>query len=594
MSDRTDPLPEQPPESRPPDREQPTERLTPPDPATAGPGAPAPSEPATAGGLTEGIPVDEAAARQGGGGDAPAGGPAPGGGEGPAGAREAAGRPSPSEPAPGGYAPQEGWRPPAASGPPPGGPPPAGGYQPPGAGGPPPGETGAWRRLTRRMDRRVFAGVASGLGDYFNVDPVVFRVAFVVLSFTGGVGLLLYVALWIMVPPAGAGESIGQAALRRPNARTWIGIGLVLIAVLVLGGELGVQRPGIAWGLVLITLGVVLLIREPSAGVGAGAKVSVGDLSATGGQGQAGAMPTGPAAWGGGPAAAGWGPPPPAGTSDTAGGLGGPPAPGGAAASGRTWGGPPPGGVDTTARAWGEPPPDGWTVRRSRSNLGWVTLAVAFLAVGMAAFLDNVGMVELTIGRVLALFLTVIGIGLVVGAVLHQRSILLVLLGLLLVPVVVLASVLNVPLRGGVGPRLWQPRSVAEIRGQYELASGDLVIDLSGVKFGKEPTRVNARVGIGRVAVYLPQDVPVEMDAKNGVGVVQFPDRQDEGGVQVSTHASAAGSERVGRLSLDLEAGYGLVQVVRGTPPPDTWSRDGHIQGWDGAQRRPPAVEVGR
>src|SRR6266536_2526841 len=174
MSDRTDPLPEQPPESRPPDREQPTERLT------------------------------------------------------------------PSEPAPGGYAPQEGWRPPAASGPPPGGPPPAGGYQPPGAGGPPPGETGAWRRLTRRMDRRVFAGVASGLGDYFNVDPVVFRVAFVVLSFTGGVGLLLYVALWIMVPPAGAGESIGQAALRRPNARTWIGIGLVLIAVLVLGGELGV------------------------------------------------------------------------------------------------------------------------------------------------------------------------------------------------------------------------------------------------------------------------------------------------------------------------------------------------------------------
>src|SRR6266540_716649 len=318
-------------------------------------------------------------------------------------------------------------------------------------GRPPPGETGAWRRLTRRMDRRVFAGVASGLGDYFNVDPVVFRVAFVVLSF-----------------------------------------------------------------------------------------------------------------------------------------------PGGAAASGRTWGGLPPGGVDTTARAWGEPPPDGWTVRRSRSNLGWVTLAVAFLAVGMAAFLDNVGMVELTIGRVLALFLTVIGIGLVVGAVLHQRSILLVLLGLLLVPVVVLASVLNVPLRGGVGPRLWQPRSVAEIRGQYELASGDLVIDLSGVKFGKEPTRVNARVGIGRVAVYLPQDVPVEMDAKNGVGVVQFPDRQDEGGVQVSTHASAAGSERVGRLSLDLEAGYGLVQVVRGTPPPDTWSRDGHIQGWDGAQRRPPAVEVGR
>jgi phage shock protein PspC (stress-responsive transcriptional regulator) len=443
----------------------------------------------------------------------------------------------------------------------------------------------------------VLAGVASGLGDYFNVDPVVFRVAFVVLSFTGGVGLLLYVALWILVPPAGASESIGQAALRRPNARTWIGIGLVLLAVLVLGGELGMQRPGIAWGLVLITLGVVLLIREPSAGVGgAGPRAPAGAVPATGAQGQADATAAGPApaAWSGGPAAAGWGPPPPAGATDTEGGWGGPPAPGDAAAPGRTWGGPPPGGVDGTARAWGEPPPDGWTVRRNRSNLGWVTLAVAFLAVGVAAFLDNVGMVELTIGRVLALFLTVIGAGLVVGAVLHQRSILLVLLGVLLVPVVVLASVLNVPLRGGVGPRHWQPGSVAQINSQYELASGDLVIDLSGVHFGKEPTRVNARVGAGRLAVYLPQDVPVEMDAKTGIGVVQFPDRQDEGGVQVSTHASATGSERVGRLSLDLEAGYGVVQVVRGSPPPDAWNWDKHIQGWDGGPRRSPAAEVGR
>jgi predicted membrane protein len=211
----------------------------------------------------------------------------------------------------------------------------------------------------------------------------------------------------------------------------------------------------------------------------------------------------------------------------------------------------------------------------------------------VAAFLDNVGMVELTIGRVLALFLTVIGVGLVVGAVLHQRSILLVLLGVLLIPLVMLASVLDVPLRGGVGPQHWQPRSVAEIKGQYQLAGGDLVIDLSGIKFGKEPTRVDARVGAGRVAVYLPENVPVEMDAKTGVGVVQFPDRQDEGGVQVSTHASASGSERVGRLSLDLEAGYGLVQVVRGPPPPDTWNWDNHNRSLGGAERRPLA-EVGR
>jgi phage shock protein PspC (stress-responsive transcriptional regulator) len=434
------------------------------------------------------------------------------------------------------------------------------------------------------MDGRMLAGVASGLGAYFNVDPIVFRIAFVVLTFTGGVGLLLYAALWIAVPPAGASESIGQAALRRPNARTWIGIVLVLLAIAILSGELGMNHPGVIWGLVLVTLGVLLLRKEPSAGDGP--QAPGGDRSVTDGPGQPGAPPAGPppAGWGGAPAAAGWGPPSPAGAPGTAQAWGGPQS-SGAATGSHALGGPPPAGVATT-QAWGA---QGWTARRSRSNLGWVTLAVAFVAVGVAAVLNNVGVVELTIGRILALFLTVIGVGLVVGAVLHQRSILLVVLGVLLIPVVMAASVLDVPLRGGAGPRHYQPRTVAEIRGNYELASGDLVIDLTDVKFGKEPTRLRARVGAGRVAVYLPQDVPVEMSAKTGIGVAQLLGDRYEGGVQTTTDASAPGSERIGRLSLDLEAGYGFVQVVRGEPPASTSDWQG--TSWGREQRRPPALE---
>jgi phage shock protein PspC (stress-responsive transcriptional regulator) len=521
---------------------------------------------------------------------------------GPAGGPEAAGQPQPAAPDPGWYQQAGAWGASGTGAPPPaGGPPPTGRYPPPGGGAPPPPGAGAppggpggppgghggaapWRRLTRRMDGRMLAGVASGLGAYFNVDPIVFRIAFVVLTFTGGVGLLLYAALWIAVPPAGASESIGQAALRRPNARTWIGLVLVLIAISVLSGELGLDRPGVIWGLVLIAVGVMLLRREPSIGAG-GPYEPGGDRSATGGPGQAGASPAGPppAGWGGGPATAGWGPPPPAGASVASPSFGGPPSSGVL-----TGGGAPPGDAATTARAWGEPPPEGWTVGRSRSNLGWVTLAVAFLAVGVAAFLNNVGMAELTIGRILALFLTVIGVGLVVGAVLHQRSILLVLFGVLLIPVVMAASVLDVPLRGGAGPRRFQPLSVADIRDRYELAAGDLVIDLTDVHFGKEATLVRARVGAGRVAVYLPEDVPVEMKAKTGIGVAQFLGRRYEGGVQVTANASAPGSERIGLVTLDLEAGYGFVQVVRGEPPPD-W--DQHASSWGHAQDRPPVLE---
>jgi hypothetical protein len=364
---------------------------------------------------------------------------------------------------------------------------------------------------------------------------------------------------------------------------------LVLIAIAVLSGELGMDRPGVVWGLVLIALGVVLLSREPSIGAG-GPRAPGADRSTSGGPGQAGATPAGPppAGWGGGPAAAGWGSPPPAGASGTAQARGGPP-PASTATGVQAPGGPPAGDVAATTRAWGEPPPEGWTARRSRSNLGWVTLAVAFLAVGVAAFLNNIGWAELTIGRILALFLTVIGLGLVVGAVLHQRSILLVLFGVLLIPVVVAASVLDVPLRGGAGPRYYQPQSVAEIRDDYELATGDLVIDLTDVHFGKQPTLVRGHVGAGRVAVYLPEDVPVEMNAKTGIGVAQFLGHRYEGGIQVTANASAPGSERIGQVTLDLEAGYGFVQVVRGEPPASDFDRRG--PSWGREQRQSPAFE---
>jgi phage shock protein PspC (stress-responsive transcriptional regulator) len=58
------------------------------------------------------------------------------------------------------------------------------------------------KRLYRDPDSRVIAGVCSGLGAYFKVDPVVIRVLFVLLLLTTGVGFLAYLVLWIAVPKA--------------------------------------------------------------------------------------------------------------------------------------------------------------------------------------------------------------------------------------------------------------------------------------------------------------------------------------------------------------------------------------------------------
>jgi len=64
-------------------------------------------------------------------------------------------------------------------------------------------ETKRQRRLYRDPDHRVIGGVCSGLGAYFNMDPVILRIIFVALLFiTGGAAFLAYIILWIAVPKA--------------------------------------------------------------------------------------------------------------------------------------------------------------------------------------------------------------------------------------------------------------------------------------------------------------------------------------------------------------------------------------------------------
>jgi phage shock protein PspC (stress-responsive transcriptional regulator) len=70
------------------------------------------------------------------------------------------------------------------------------------------------RRLTRSGSDAIIGGVASGLGRYFGVDPILFRIGFVVLTFVGAVGILAYLALLAFVPtdgeqrPGGGGKAV--------------------------------------------------------------------------------------------------------------------------------------------------------------------------------------------------------------------------------------------------------------------------------------------------------------------------------------------------------------------------------------------------
>jgi phage shock protein C len=56
------------------------------------------------------------------------------------------------------------------------------------------------RKLYRSRTDRTIAGVCGGLAQYFSLDPTLIRVLFVVLAVLGGSGIILYVAMWIIVP----------------------------------------------------------------------------------------------------------------------------------------------------------------------------------------------------------------------------------------------------------------------------------------------------------------------------------------------------------------------------------------------------------
>jgi phage shock protein PspC (stress-responsive transcriptional regulator) len=56
------------------------------------------------------------------------------------------------------------------------------------------------KRLMRDENNKLVAGVCSGLGNYFNVDPVLVRLAFILAVLLFGFGILPYILLWIIMP----------------------------------------------------------------------------------------------------------------------------------------------------------------------------------------------------------------------------------------------------------------------------------------------------------------------------------------------------------------------------------------------------------
>ena len=158
----------------------------------------------------------------------------------------------------------------------------------------------------RRGKDRILGGVCSGLAEGLRIDPLWVRLGFVLLAFLQGVGLLIYIVLWLVMPeqvegqdrtysgfdsmgadlkrigaelksqfggtpkpaptqeqPAPSEPTAPSSSATRSTGRTSIGLGVVLVAVglILLGANMGLVQWSVIWPSVLIILGVLLLAR---------------------------------------------------------------------------------------------------------------------------------------------------------------------------------------------------------------------------------------------------------------------------------------------------------------------------------------------
>jgi signal transduction histidine kinase len=113
--------------------------------------------------------------------------------------------------------------------------------------------------LARRADDKLVAGVASGLGDHFGIEPNFVRLAFVVLTLAGGAGIVFYLAGWLFVPT--------RTDAAQPRARAhndfvqMLALGALTLGVLLLARSLGLGFDDrLLWPVVLAAMGTALLV----------------------------------------------------------------------------------------------------------------------------------------------------------------------------------------------------------------------------------------------------------------------------------------------------------------------------------------------
>ncbi len=384
-------------------------------------------------------------------------------------------------------------------------------------------------RRFRRSDSGTFGGVATGMANYFSIDPLLAKIImFALMVMSGGALFFAYLAAWLMVPsehdsdprPFAITTSVGPLVFGT----------LLMIAVLSIwisdsgpGGSLVVPS--------LLVAGGVFLLNQQSGGQPADS-FTARARSATPFTNHPipGPQPTAQA------------PAPPTPVQPA------PPAP-----------------STPSAYGWATPHLDADPVPSAppepvvpKPPITAVTLAVAAVAIGVLALVDQFG-ANIGARAYAGLALAIIGIGLMVSSVIG-RAWRLIPLGLVAMGVMLVGPIADGAVAGGVGPKEVTVTSEEDLQSAYSVGVGYYELDLSGLTLTEDRT-VRVEVGAGYAEIRLPSDANVRVEAQSNFGYVDLFGREVAGVANSST--AGFSTDEGPTLTLIAETEFGYVEVSR-------------------------------
>ncbi|GHJ35034.1 PspC domain-containing protein [Streptomyces sp. TS71-3] len=409
--------------------------------------------------------------------------------------------------------------------------------------------------LRRDRGQKLIGGVCAGLGRHCDLDPVIFRIGFAVLSVAGGIGLIFYGFAWLFVPFEGEEENEARRLL---SGRV---DGPALTAVLCALVGCGLFLSVLGRGEVL-TFGAVLALLLVGAGYWSRQRGTLDpDPLAAQAAADAPPEPTAPPAPSSFPA---WwrGPIVKDGTHD--------------GGTGYLWG--PVDIRDASARRiavtsrWdaGGRPPRAPQVGARRWIGGWVFL----LALAAGCLGTNLTWQSAALGTSLqtglACALAVFGVGIGISAVLGRTGAGSIVLAVLTAVLLAGSSALPKDITTTWMRTTWAPATAAQIVPRYELGSGDGTLDLSRITVAKGTTvSTRAQVSAGHLKVVLPRDTDVRIRVQVGLGDIQLPNEGPHdvdvapGKEERMTLPAQDGRATGGTLEVRLHVGVGQAEVSR-------------------------------